>query len=302
MFVKEHANTYERLEITTRGKAKLTGKLISLSPHELRDPMWWGSGLASQIEESFYPNPKDWTLGNIYKPLHLITVRDLTWSFTERISSDPTSKAKWENILGGIDWRTLLSRYKPGLATPKDFGSHFKNILHRALLTNPHNPQASTHKCRLCGEERESILHLGTCEWLRPVFEVMRKFDKGPRWDDARRNLLGVNDMKGIPPEGTSTLHFMLWKHILIQMTAWSLNHVPPNAQQIIDRAVLRLEKRISAIQYEITCEYCTSESRGTAPNLSKARRRLEGIAEISESGQVILHSELSELLEVANL
>ena len=185
MFVKEHANTYERLEITTRGKAKLTGKLISLSPHELRDPMWWGSGLASQIEESFYPNPKDWTLGNIYKPLNLITVRDLTWSFTERISSDPTSKAKWENILGGIDWRTLLSRYKPGLATPKDFGSHLKNILHRALRTNPHNPQASTHKCRLCGEERESILHLGTCEWLRPVFEVMRKFDKGSRWDEG---------------------------------------------------------------------------------------------------------------------
>ena len=134
------------------------------------------------------------------------------------------------------------------------------------------------------------------------VFEVMRKFDKGSGWDDARRNLLGVNDMKGIPPEGTSTLHFMIWKHILIQMTAWSLNHVPPNAQQIIDRAVLRLEKRISAIKYEITCEYCTSESRGTALNLSKARRRLEGIAEISESGQVILHSELSELLEVANL
>jgi hypothetical protein len=95
----------------------------------------------------------------------------------------------------------MLARYKPGLATPKDFGSHFKLILHRALLTNPHNDKASTCMCRLCGNERESILHLGKCEWLKPIFEVLRKFDGGTAWNDACLNLLGVNDMKGIPPE-----------------------------------------------------------------------------------------------------
>ena len=100
----------------------------------------------------------------------------------------------------------------------------------------------------------------------------MRKFDGGERWDDERLNFLGVNAMKGIPPEGTSTLHFMLWKHTLLQMTMWSLKKVPPNAQQIIDRAVLRLEKRISAVQYEITCTFCKAESRSTPPNLTQAR------------------------------
>ena len=195
-----------------------------------------------------------------------------------------------------------MGRYKPGLATPKDFGSHFKLVLHRAMLTNPHNPQANSHMCRLCGQERESLLHLGTCTWLKPVYEVMRKFDDGPRWDDARLNLLGVNDMKGIPPEGTSTLHFMLWKHILLQMTMFSLKGIPPDQQQIIDKAVLRLEKRISALEYDITCMYCKSESRDTPPNLKPATRRLKGIGEVLDTGKIKLHPELTLLLCNAKL
>ena len=302
MFVKVHNNTYERLEVTARGHTKTTGKLIALAPQELREPMWWGSGLCPQIEEAFFPNPKDWSLGDINKPLYAIGVRDLTWSFTSRLSSAPSSKAKWDSLLGGVDWRTLMGRFKPGLATPKDFGSHFKLVLHRAMLTNPHNPHAVTHKCRLCGKARESILHLGTCTWLKPVYEVMRKFDGGTRWDDARLNLLGVNDMKGIPPEGTSTLHFMLWKHILLQMTMWSLKGIPPNVQQIIDRAALRLEKRVFSLEYEITCVYCKAESRSTPPNLRPARRRLKGIGEVLDSGKVELHPELTAILHNARL
>ena len=126
----------------------------------------------------------------------------------------------------------------------------------------------------------------------------MRKFDGGPRWDDARLNLLGVNDMKGILPEGTSTLHFMLWKHIIIQLTLCSLQHVTPDVYQIIDKAVLRLEKRVSALQYEITCTLCKSESRGVAPNLKPARRRLKGIGEILDSGKLLLRTELLQLID----
>ena len=60
--------------------------------------MWWGSGLCPQIEEAFFPNPKDWTLGDIHKPLHAIGVRDLTWSFTNRLSTAPSSQAKWDKV------------------------------------------------------------------------------------------------------------------------------------------------------------------------------------------------------------
>ena len=36
---------------------------------------------------------------------------------------------------------------------------------------------------------------------LKPIFEFMRKVDKGSAWDDVRMNLFGVNDMKGVVPE-----------------------------------------------------------------------------------------------------
>ena len=130
----------------------------------------------------------------------------------------------------------------------------------------------------------------------------MRKFDGGTRWDDENLNLLGVNDMKGIPPEGTSTLHFMLWKHILIQMTLCSLKNVPPDSQTIINNAVLRLEKRISALQYEITCTFCKAESRSTPPNLKPAGSRLKGIGDVLDSGKIKLHSDLETLLYEARL
>ena len=47
----------------------------------------------------------------------------------------------------------------------------------------------------------------------------MREFDDGHAWDDMNMNLFGINDMKGVVKEGTSTLHFMLWKHLIIQLT-----------------------------------------------------------------------------------
>ena len=108
--------------------------------------------------------------------------------------------------------------------------------------------------------------------------------------------------MKGILPEGAFTLHFMLWKHILIQMTLSSIKHVTPNVQHIIDYAVLRLEKRVSALQFEITCALCKAESRSTPPNLKSARRRLKGIGDVLDSGTVILHPELASLNHAARL
>ena len=130
----------------------------------------------------------------------------------------------------------------------------------------------------------------------------MREFDGGDGWDEARLNLLGVNGMKGIPHEGISTLHFMLWKHILIQMTMWSLKRIPPNVQQIINRAVIRLDKRVSALQYEITCVYCQAEARSIQPNLRQAKRKIKGIGFVLDSGKIMYNQEFTALLQAASL
>ena len=94
----------------------------------------------------------------------------------------------------------------------------------------------------------------------------------------------------------------MMWKHILIQMTQLSLNGTPPDANRIIDRAVLRLHKRVLALQYEITCMFCKSEARGQEPSLSNMRRRILGLGEINDRGRIILNPELVVLIDLANV
>ena len=208
----------------------------------------------------------------------------------------------WDKRIVGLDHRTLLTRYKPGLITPKDFGSHYKLILHRAMFTNPHNPNAGDSRCRACRGDRESITHFGECTVLKPMFVLMRKFDGSDAWDDIRMNLFGVNDMKGVIPQGTSALHFMLWKHALIQLTMCSLKGIKVNAEEIIDKAVLRLQKRIKTLEYNVRCAYCKGDARGEDVKLDAFRKRLEGIGDIDEKGKVTLHRDLQIAIEMAEI
>ena len=226
-------------------------------------------------------------------------MKDLTRCFTEKHTKPPNCIAKWDHLVPGIDWRTLLARYTTGLITPKDFGSHYKLIFHRAFLTNPHNPRATTHLCRACGAERETILHLGKCPTLKPVFEFMRKFDRGSTWEDVKLNLFGVNEMKGTVPRGTSALHFILWKFVLIQLTMLSLKNEPLRIEDIITQACKRLAKRVKAQEYEMRCEECKAQSRDSQMSYSKFVTRLEGIATVAD-GKIVLHDDIQAILDTS--
>ena len=201
--------------------------------------------------------------------------------------------------------RTVMSRYKVGFASPKDFGSHYKLIFHKGFLCNPHNPEASTDKCRACGQVRESITHFGECSALRPIFEIMRKFDKAKRWDDRKMNLLGVNEMKGVIPEGTSTVHFVLWKFIIIQLTLVSIEGKPFSNLEIVEFAMRRLARKLTGIQYAMTCAKHKAESRGCQEdgtpfeaNYSKFEKWVTGVATI-EDGKLIVDTELLDLFSI---
>ena len=43
----------------------------------------------------------------------------------------PNCKRKWDERLGEINWGAVGARYKMGLVTPADYGTHFKCIGHR---------------------------------------------------------------------------------------------------------------------------------------------------------------------------
>jgi hypothetical protein len=127
----------------------------------------------------------------------------------------------------------------------------------------------------------------------------MRKFDKAERWDDARMNLLGINAFKGVIPEGTSALHFMLWKFTLIALTKKSLEGDPIVPTDIIDKAMRRLREKIKAVRYSITKEKTKSESRGTTPDFRKFKRYIEGIGTVTQEGGLQLHDELVTLFSI---
>ena len=103
--------------------------------------------------------PNEWRLGDINKPLDKITVRDLTGALTRAVAKPPSCFKKWQRKFPGLDLRGVSERYSMGIATPVDFGSHSKLIVHSGFLTNPHNPDAASPRCRLCGQTRESIEH-----------------------------------------------------------------------------------------------------------------------------------------------
>ena len=165
------------------------------------------------------------------------------------------------------------------------------------MLTNPHNPEAETSSCRLCGLTRESIWHWGECKGLKPVFETLRVFDKGQRWDDRKLNLFGINDMKGRIPDGTSALHFMMWKFILIQMTQMSLKKQAFDSEEIIKYAVRRLHSRVKTAEYKIIMIRNKAFAQSKSPDYGTIARWTEGIADIhKDSGVLTPHEALVDL------
>ena len=57
-----------------------------------------------------------------------------------------------------------------------------------------------------------------TCKLIH-VYEVMRKFDKGSRWDIIPLNLLGQYQNMRIIDPGVSLIQFIIWKFTLIVLT-----------------------------------------------------------------------------------
>ena len=109
------------------------------------------------IAESTFPHPAEWRLDGIHEDLDRIEVKDLTVAITRQNTKPPIlCIAKWAEKLGDIDMRGISERYSVGIASPKDFGSHYKLILHRKFWTSPHNPDAPSDRCRLCVGSAES--------------------------------------------------------------------------------------------------------------------------------------------------
>ena len=88
----------------------------------------------------------------------------------------PSCMAAWAKRVGELPI-DIGERYNNSLLTPRDWTSHFKIVLHRALLTRSVTTQES---CRCWGYARENLQHFPTCSACACIFEDMRKLAELP--------------------------------------------------------------------------------------------------------------------------
>ena len=289
---------FEVVELDIKGRPRPTPRELAIDPSELRQVVRWRGGVAGAAD-SFFPNPARWRLKGIDKPLDRIEVNDLTKALSLSKFKQPTCKEKWEALLGPLDWREVGARYASGLQTPKDFGPHFKLVLHRTMRTRDDNWQRT--RCRLCKCHPQTIEHWGGCEKLRPIFEDLRALEGGGPWLDYHMNLMatGWTDCVAIPlggdnvwvpsrkvaPRGISMVHFIMWKFIMIAITANSMDGLPVSALSIIDNARRRVKDRLTKLKVRLSKKVAQALSRCQPVNLAAERKWIEGLGSIDDEG-----------------
>ena len=289
----------DECELSTKGVPTKTGATLEIDLAHIREIVRWADKPVG-VAELFFPHPKEWRLGAIDKDLDKIVIKDITTAMLLAIQIAPSCIAAWAQRIGELP-ANVGARYNTRLLTPRDWGSHFKNILHRALLT--HSIDGSGAPCRCCGFARENIQHLATCEKLGKVFKTFRKLTGCPvptnekEWE--RFALFAITPSGPPLEEGWINLHLLLWKHIIAHMVRIEIDGEKYNPDHIWAPAWVRLRDKASALQEKVWAAVRLEDSRGTPPKCKKSRGTpLQPIAKISEYGMLEWDEDLKSQLE----
>ena len=138
-----------------------------MKPHRIRNLVFSNGGVVG-FADAIYPYPDKWSFEGVSVPISRTTVKHLTYAFSAPHRDLPTCMQAWPKRLQvNVNWQVVGRLYRVRLLTPRDFMSHYKNILHRALLTRTKiNSPLASHKCRLCNRGKENFPHLITCTRL----------------------------------------------------------------------------------------------------------------------------------------
>ena len=116
-----------------------------------REVVHW-NGKVVGIAESFFPHPNEWRIEGLDVDLDKIDVRIYTRFLAQRARVEPSCLSAWAERIDALP-NDIGERYNTRLLTPRDWGSHFKNVLHRALLVRS---ISSGEPCRCCGYAYEN--------------------------------------------------------------------------------------------------------------------------------------------------
>lgn len=155
--------------------------------------------------------------------------------------------------------------------------------------------RADAKPCRLCGREKETVLHFGECPALKEVYTSLRIVDGGQRWNDTRLNLLGLQQ-RGVMKRGTAAIHSFTWKHIIPEIVRVEQEGSKFQAKAVLRRAARRYKKREQAMQVTIKMHVNKQEARHQQPidtiadghALDRFSAVLDGVATVDESGKIV--------------
>ena len=151
---------------TMKGHLEPTGDKLMVPRDKWREVIEWG-GKVTMIAESFFPHPKEWRFEGLDLDLDKVNVRSYTRFLAERARVEPTCLSAWAERIGPLPG-DIGDRYNTRLLTPRDWGSHFKNVLHRAMLVRS---ISSGEPCRCCGFAYENLQHFPNCEVAGKLFK-----------------------------------------------------------------------------------------------------------------------------------
>jgi hypothetical protein len=200
----------------------------------------------------------------------------------------------WTNKLGPIDWTSIGRLYRERLLTPKDFMTHYKLILHRALLTRNRNKARIARcatNCRLCRKTTETIDHLAICPKLTGIWTYYLALlppEHAPNNDTERRRLLLLCATETPLPSALSDLLLVVWKFVLIHFTAVDLANQPFSPTAVWDGAIRRFASKANKLTYQVSQAVANAEASEETPHLQPFNDLLLPLAYFDQQEQLI--------------
>ena len=253
-----------------------------VAPENVTEALWWGGAIIGAAPISF-PHPKGWKVVGPDCTLDRVTVKSLTLALTLKRITHPSCITYWNKLLGPLDWQAIGRKYREKLITPKDFMPHFKNVLHRSLLTRNRQKERIARlatNCRLCHRCTESIAHLAECVTLEPIWErFMELIPERPTNTQGRRTLILLGLTTPELPKPFSDLHLILWKFILIHFTLADVENRNFDTTTVWEGAIRRYTSKVNSLTFQVLEEMRISESEERDPNLKNVNALIAPLA-----------------------
>jgi len=289
----------ERAELTVKGLPRHTGEIVAVDFEHLCEVVRWG-GKVMGIASCAFPHPKEWRLGNMEVPLDGSTVRNLTRAIAGINQVEPSCLAAWAERIGQLP-HDVGKRYNNRLLTPKDWMSHFKNVLHRGMRVRSHSSDAQAHGCRCCKHARENITHFASCVATGKIFldladlvgVPIRQFSENDR---NRFALFALTPDGKQLPEGWINLHLLLWRYVIYQLVLVDTEDAKFESHAVWQAAWSKFESRALAKKESVRTDLLRAESRGLEPpDLTGRSACMTPLASLDETGELVWDEKLKE-------